>query len=290
MEFYVANETAPLESVVLGIGTNRGKPRSINPTMRMHLKNNTAPTEEDICQEISTFEQALVKHGVDVFRPQDISDVEQIFSRDIGFVIEDYFFIANMKHEVREAEFAGIANMIGESNSDKVIQIPEGAVVEGGDVILHNDYVFVGISDRTNEQGLAFLKDFFPKKHVIGFPLVVDQNNSERNILHLDCTFQPIGTDQAIIFLDGFVNQPKVLLEIFPEEKRIEVSQEEKSSMFPNVFSISPTKIVVERQFQRLKNELKDRGFEVIEVDYSETSKLSGLLRCSTLPLRRKKS
>ena len=58
--------------------------------------------------------------------------------------------------------------------------------------------------------------------------------------------------------------------------------------MFPNIFSISPTKIAIEKGFTRLKDELLGRGYEVFEVDYSETSKLGGLLRCSTLPLKRK--
>ena len=58
--------------------------------------------------------------------------------------------------------------------------------------------------------------------------------------------------------------------------------------MFPNIFSISPSKIVLEQGFERLKAGLTKRGYEVFEVRYSETSKLSGLLRCSTLPLKRK--
>ena len=290
MDFYVRDETAPLEAVVLGIGTNRGELRKINPTIRMHLENNTAPSHEAICREIGTFESALVSHGVQVIRPHDLPETEQIFTRDIGFVIEDYFFVANMKHTVRAAEFAGIEKMVNHGNSEKVVHMPKGALAEGGDVIVHGDYLFVGISDRTNEAGIAFLQEFFPDKEVIGLELVVDQDDPDRNILHLDCTFQPIGTDQAIIYLDGFVEKPDVLLELFPEDKRIEVTQEEKIRMFPNVFSISPTKVVVERQFTRLIEELKTRGFEAVEVEYVETSKLSGLLRCSTLPLRRTKA
>lgn len=289
MEFYLRDETAPLESVVLGIGENRGVARAINPTIRKHLKNNSAPTEEDIVREIKTFEEVLLQNGVQVYRPEDLFGIEQIFTRDIGFVIEDYFFIANMKHEVRQEEVNGVNYILQASKSDKVIRLPEGALAEGGDVLLHGDYLFVGISDRTNVAGAAFLQEFFPNKKVVSLDLVVDQNNPDRNILHLDCTFQPIGTDQAICYRDGFVNTPDILFDLFPEEHRIDVNQEEKNMMFPNVFSISPTKVVIERHFQRLKVELQKRDFEVFEVDYSETSKLSGLLRCSTLPLRRKK-
>ncbi|MDW3197327.1 MAG: arginine deiminase family protein [Cytophagales bacterium] len=289
MEFYLKDETAPLESVVLGIGVNRGAARAINPTIRKHLQNNSAPTEEAIIREIKTFEEVLVQNGVQVLRPEDLSGTEQIFTRDIGFVIEDYYFVANMKHAVRQEEIQGVDYILQQADSSKIVHLPEGALAEGGDVLLHGDYLFVGISDRTNHAGAAFLQEFFPGKTVVPLDLVVDQNDSDRNILHLDCTFQPIGKDQAIFYREGFLKRPDILLDMFPEERRIDVDQREKNLMFPNVFSISPAKVVIERNFHRLKEELQKRDFEVFEVDYAETSKLSGLLRCSTMPLRRSK-
>ncbi len=290
MRIYLRDEMAPLESVVLGIGQNRGVARDINPTMRKHLQNNTAPTEEAIVREIKTFEQVLVQNGVEVLRPKDLPGVEQIFTRDIGFIIEDYFFVASMKHKVRQEEINGINYLLQNVESEKVIYMPPGALAEGGDVILYGDHLFVGISDRTNEAGATFLREFFPNKTVVSLDLVVDQNDSNRNILHLDCTFQPIGADQAILYKNGFLKQPDELLDLFPPDRCIEVNLEEKNLMFPNVFSIAPDKIVIERNFHRLKEELLNRNFEVFEVDYAETSKLSGLLRCSTMPLKRKKS
>ena len=62
MELFVTNETSELESVILGIGIDRGKPRGINPMMRKHLSNNTFPTEDNICAEIKTFEDVLKQH------------------------------------------------------------------------------------------------------------------------------------------------------------------------------------------------------------------------------------
>ena len=287
MEFYLRDETAPLETVVLGIGQNRGEARAINPTIRKHLQNNTAPTEAAIVDEIKTFEEVLLQNGVQVLRPEDMPGTEQIFTRDIGFVIEEYFFVANMKHAVRQAEVKGVDYIINGASPDNIVRLPEGALAEGGDVLLHGDFIFVGISDRTNAAGADFLQSFFPNKKVVSFDLVVDQNDPDRNILHLDCTFQPIGKDQAIFYRDGFMNEPGLLMDLFPPERRIDVNLEEKNLMFPNVFSISPTKVVVERNFLRLKDELRERDFEVLEVDYAETSKLSGLLRCSTMPLKR---
>ena len=62
----------------------------------------------------------------------------------------------------------------------------------------------------------------------------------------------------------------------------IKVTMEEKQLMFPNVFSVAPNKVIIEKNFSRLRHELNTKGIETIEIKFQETSKLSGLLRCST--------
>ena len=46
--------------------------------------------------------------------------------------------------------------------------------------------------------------------------------------------------------------------------------------------------MISEKGFERLTNELRVKGITVEEVPYAEIAKMEGLLRCSTLPLRRK--
>ena len=58
--------------------------------------------------------------------------------------------------------------------------------------------------------------------------------------------------------------------------------------MNSNIFSISPQVVISEKGFERLNNELRIKGITVEEVPYAEIAKMEGLLRCSTLPLRRK--
>lgn len=288
MNLNVNNETAKLKSVILGIGDDIGKLHPINPMIRKHIKEGTLPTEAAIKQEIKTFETVLLSNGIDVLRPQNFKNIEQIFTRDIGFVIEDFFFIANMKHPERQVEIKGIRSIIDKHfDVSKVINLPKEALLEGGDVILLNNYIFIGLGERSNWEGVEFLKNFFPHKHVYGYELLVDEEDSERHVLHLDCIFQPIGVDEAIIFEEGFKEKPTELLNQFPEEKLIRVTQAQKNAMYPNVFSISPTKVVIEKGFTALKEILESRNYTVFEVNYSETSKLNGLLRCSTLPLQR---
>lgn len=292
MDLLITNETSELESVILGIAREMGraKAKEINPTMRKHIEEKTYPVAGDINEEIKTFENVLIENGVSVHRPSNIPNKGQVFARDIGFVIEDYFFKSNMRHESRLVEINGLNHILNGIDENKIISIPKEITIEGGNVILWNDFIFLGIGDRTTKNAIGFLQNFFPSKTILSFDLVADQSSADKDILHLDCAFQPIGKDEAIIYYDGFKKYPNELLDLFPKDKLFEISLSEKNRMFPNIFSISPSKIVVEKGFERLKNGLSERGYEILEVDYSETSKLGGLLRCSTLPLKRKSS
>lgn len=286
MEINIQNETSQLQSVILGIADDMGDPLDINPVSKSHMLNGTYPSESDIILELASFEVALKEAGVEVLRPQNLIGVEQIFTRDIGFVIDHKFVVANMREPVRQKEFPGIEPLLSGIPSAQILRLPKEVMVEGGDVIVHHNHLFVGISKRTNWAGYEFLKKEFPGKEVHALPLEVT-DSPETNILHLDCAFQPIGEKSCIIYEDGFKTRPEILYQLFDKDEMIAVSMEEKQRMFPNVFSVAPNKVIIEENFTRLKDELNAKGIETIEVKFQETSKLSGLLRCSTLPLRR---
>jgi N-dimethylarginine dimethylaminohydrolase len=129
----------------------------------------------------------------------------------------------------------------------------------------------------------------FPNKQVKSFELRKSIAKPTENALHLDCCFQPIGKDKAIIHKNGFLVEEEYqwLVTFFGEENLFEITAEEMYHMFSNVFSISPEVVVVERNFTRLNNWLRAHGFIVEEIPYAEISKQGGLLRCSTMPLVR---
>ena len=109
------------------------------------------------------------------------------------------------------------------------------------------------------------------------------------NALHLDCCFQPIGKNMAILYKGGFKYKKDIdfLINYFGEENIIEVDTEEMYNTNVNVFSISENVVVSDTTFVRLNMQLRRRGFTVEEVNYSQIGKMSGLLRCSTMPLIR---
>lgn len=248
--------------------------------------------------EIEAFKNVLEKYGVTIYRPRIIENYNQIFTRDIGFVIEDIFIKANILPD-RERELDAIQYIIDQIDPKKVVRPPEEVHIEGGDVMPWNDHIFIGtykgsdyknyITARTNMQGVQFIKDLFPNKIVKEFDLVKSNLEARDNALHLDCCFQPVGKDKGIIYKSGFREEADYvyLVNLFGKENLFHIGREEMYHMFSNVFSIAPDVVVSERKFTRLNNWLKDKGFTVEEIPYYEISKQEGLLRCSTLPLIR---
>ena len=136
---------------------------------------------------------------------------------------------------------------------------------------------------------MVFLQKMFPEKKIIGFELIKSDSNAKQNALHLDCCFQPIGKKSAIIYKQGFKNTHDVnfLIDYFGLDNIIFISQDDMYNMHSNIFSISENVIVSEQSFTNLNQLLRKKGFVVETVAYSETSKMEGLLRCSTMPLNR---
>ncbi len=298
----IPNETSLLKAVILGIGESLGGiptlAEAYDPKSREHILAGTFPTEESVLGEIEAFAAVLKKYDVQVYRPRNIEDCNQVFSRDIGFVIDGKCIVPNIL-EKRSKETEGIKHIFEQIDPEEVVFAPINTRMEGGDVMPWNEYLFVGYSkeedfqkyevSRTNAAGVSFLQKTFPNRTVKAFELKKSDTNAKDNALHLDCCFQPIGINQAIIYKGGFKNESDYdfLVDYFGEENIIEITRDEMYEMNSNVFSISPKVIVSEKSFIRLNTALRKRGFTVEEVKYSETSKMEGLLRCSTLPLLR---
>lgn len=302
LKLNVKNETARLRAVILGTAKSNGATPKVedcyDPKSIEHVLAGTYPKEEDMIPEMEAVAAVFKKYDVTVFRPEVIKDCNQIFSRDIAFVIEDKIIRANILPN-REEEVEAIRYVWKQIENENRIILPEECHVEGGDVMPWNDYIFIGtysgddyadyITARTNMDAVIAIQELFPDKIVKSFELRKSNTNAKDNALHLDCCFQPIGTDKAIIHKNGFLIEKEYqwLIDFFGNENVFEITKEEMYNMNSNVFSISETVIISEKNFTRLNNWLREQGFIVEEVPYAEVAKQEGLLRCSTLPLIR---
>ncbi len=302
LQIHVKNEYSKLKAVVLGSAVNNGPTptadEAYDPKSLEHILAGTYPIEAGMTAEMEAFNQVFKKYDVQVFRPEMIENYNQIFSRDIGFVIEDVFIKANILED-RERELDAIKYITDQINPLKVVRPPAEVHIEGGDVMLHNDHIFIGtykgsdykdyITARTNMAGVEYIRNLFPNKIVKEFDLVKSKIEARDNALHLDCCFQPVGNGKGIIYKSGFREEADYmyLVKLFGKENLFHITRDEMYNMNSNVFSINENVVVSEKNFIRLNNWLRENGFTVEEIPYAEIAKQEGLLRCSTLPLIR---
>lgn len=297
----ILDETAPLEAVIFGTAESLGGTPSIeetyDPKSREHIKAGTFPKEPDLTLEMNEVMAVFEKHGVKVYRPKVIEDYNQIFARDISFVIDETLVVPCVT-ELRKLESDGIQYVIDQV--ENVLLPDDDERMEGGDVMPWNGHLFIGYSkepdysnydtSRTNESGVEYLKKQFPDWKVRAFELKKSDNEPRDNALHLDCCFQPVGTEKAVLYPGGFKNSEDVefFRDFFGRENIFEITRDEMYEMNSNFFSISPSVVISDASFTRLNAQLEQWGITVEKVKYREVAKMEGLLRCSTMPLRRK--
>ncbi len=302
LKLHIDSETNKLHTVILGIANSNGPTpkaeEAYDPKSLEHILAGTYPLEEDMIKELDAFQQVLLKHGVHVLRPETIPHLNQIFTRDIGFVIDEYFFKSNILPD-RAQEWEAIQSIVHQIPSTQFITAPEKVHIEGGDVLLHHEHIFIGTytgadypeinTARTNTYAVDFIRELFPKKIVKSFDLIKSMKDPKSNALHLDCCFQPVGTHYGIIYKEGFRNENdyEYLVELFGKENLFHIDANGMYEMNSNVFSISKDVVVSEQGFQDLNQWLRAKGILVEEIPYYEIGKQEGLLRCSTLPLLR---
>lgn len=238
--------------------------------------------DDNIDQELAVkqhqnFEQALRNAGVEIIKlPPSKDHPEQVFTRDIGFTIGNHLFVSEMANPIRQGEEEVLAQWL---NNNKIAYKNLSLhSIEGGDVIVDGNRVFVGISDRTCKKAIQNLQKELPDYEIIPIPF-------NPKYLHLDCVFNILSSEDALIFPEAF--EPKIVNLLSSMYHLIEVSETEQFSMGTNVLSIGQNRVLSLPVNRDVNYQMKQHGYEVLEVDFSEIIKSGGSFRCCSMPILR---
>ena len=110
-------------------------------------------------REMSSVLAVFQKYEVEVFRPTTIENCNQIFARDIAFVIDNKFIKSNILPD-RAEEYRALETLLEKIDPEDLIELPEDCHVEGGDVILCNDYIFIGVYSGNDYSNYITIKGF----------------------------------------------------------------------------------------------------------------------------------
>jgi N-dimethylarginine dimethylaminohydrolase len=250
----------------------------INETQRHYQKENI--DKELAVKQHRDFVQALRAQGVEaVLLPHVEEYPEQVFTRDIGFTIGQQLFVSHMGMGIRQGEDNILMKWLKDHGYP--FQNLQHDSIEGGDVMIHFDTVFIGVSGRTSKNAVHRIKDLLSDYKVT--PITI-----KRSYLHLDCVFNVLSPTEALIFSPALAQDD--LDRLSARYELIEVTKPEQFTMGTNVLSIGQKRVFSLPVNREVNRQLRERGYEVIETDISEIIKSGGSFRCCTLPLVREET
>lgn len=248
----------------------------INETQK-HFKQEGIHIERALEQH-DQFVSTLRQNGVEVhLLPYHKKFPEQVFTRDIGFTLGETIFVADMAHDVRKGEEEVLKQWLEDEGISYYNII--GDKIEGGDVIIDRDTIYIGLSNRTNQDAIDHLSD------LLGKQFMVKAVHFHEKYLHLDCVFNVISEKIALIYPEALDQDH--LEQLRSRYELIEVSEEEQFTLGTNVLAIGDNRIISLPVNKEVNKRLREKNFEVIEVDITEIIKSGGSFRCCTLPILR---
>ena len=275
----VRNEYGTLRKVLMASVETFRIHEPINGTQKFYYKNDPPKLEKLVAQQ-KEYIKVLKNNNVEILFAEKRDDsTNQINTRDVAFVIGNSFIVSPMKEKIRQNEHLGLNSIIRLFDCTDSVLRPQQGVIEGGDIVLSDDIIYVGISQRTNLLGVDWLKITFGDIYKI-VPIYLNDG-----FLHLDVVFNILSNGVALVCKEGIKQESfKVIDKNF---NVLFTDYKEQIYLPTNVFSINPKLVVVDPRNKSTNNNIYKSGIDIVEVDFSEISKIGGSFRCSTCPLVR---
>lgn len=283
------SETAPLRQVIIGRWEGYRKVEAYVERVNIDQQKGL-PAAAELQPEFEAFQAVLEAEGVTVLRPDYVGKFvyDQLTPRDIAVTIGHQVVLCHMIKSSRRYEVAGIfPYLLAMEGEEPNILIPphHDMLLEGGDILIDKGFLFVGLSQRTNQAGFDYLQDTFGDRFEL-VPLHCKSLEEGEHVLHLDCTFNPVGEQHALIYPQGLRSVPDVLKDAY---QWIEVTAAEQAALATNVLSVDEHTVISRKHpvCRRINTILRSIGLRVIEVPFDGAPSTGGSFRCCSLPLVR---
>jgi dimethylargininase len=149
------------------------------------------------------------------------------------------------------------------------IQAP--GTLDGGDICEAEDHFFLGLSKRSNQEGIRQLAAYLA---TLGYTSSVIDVRGMTSILHLKSGIAYIGDNTLVVMEELAENEQ------FRGYDRIRVRREE--SYGANCVQINDH-VLIAAGYPKLAAELETRGFDAVTLEMSEFRKMDGGLSCLSL-------
>jgi N-dimethylarginine dimethylaminohydrolase len=275
---FVKNSTGKLKQVLMSYPQYL----SIEPinVISKHFKDHQLDKKK-IDEEFNLLVQTYQNLGIEVFfLPPSETYPDSVFARDFGACLKDGYILGRFKHEYRKNERKAYEKKMQKLNIPQLFKVHEG-YFEGGDFFFLDDKtIVIGLLERTNQIGYQEIKEHFKNQYEVLFV------ESDPEFLHLDMCFNLIDEHLALICKDAF--DISFLQEL--QKRNIELIEVSKEDIFRhglNVQALGDKKVLALKKNHDINLQIKQKGYEVIELDITEILKCGGGIHCMTFPLKR---
>ena len=246
--------------------------REVSPALEncelTHLPRATIDVNRARAQH-AAYEQCLIEAMCPVERlVADASMPDSVFIEDIAVVFDELALITRPGAASRRAETPEVAEALARYRTLRYIESP--GCVDGGDVLVVRERVFVGRSSRTNAAGIEQMRHILdPYGHT-----VEEVEVEVTACLHLKSAVTAVADDVLLM------NRAWTPADRFPGFTIIDVDPAERFAA--NALPIGGL-VIFPAAFPRTAQRLEARGFHVRTVDVSELAKAEGGVTCCSL-------
>ena len=230
-----------------------------------------APDLDKALAQHATYCSALERCGLVLTHlPPNDAFPDSTFVEDPAIVTSKLAILTNPGAPSRQGEVASIAAVLPRF-FDRIARIEAPGTVDGGDICQADDHFFIGLSERTNEEGARQLTALLAQE---GFTSDIVDIRGSSNVLHLKTGISYLG-DGRIVAMREIADHPA-----FRNYELITIAPEENYAA--NLLRINDF-VIVAANFPKIAKTIADLGHTIVALDMSEFRKMDGSLSCLSL-------
>ena len=244
--------------------------RAVSPALARceltHLERTNIDLELAAAQH-RQYVETLVALGCEVHQlPAEPDLPDSVFVEDTAVVLDELAIITRPGAASRQPETVSMAAALAPYRPLRHITAP--GTIDGGDVLRVGNRLFIGLSGRSNQAGLAQMRALLEPSgySVSGVPV--------RGCLHLKTAVTQVAPTTLLC------NPAWIDAQVFRDYELIEVDESEPFGS--NALLVNET-IIYADHFPATRRRLEQRGLKVITVPASELAKAEGGVTCGSL-------
>jgi dimethylargininase len=229
------------------------------------------PLYDKVLQQHARYCEALQECGLELTTlDADLDHPDSTFLEDTAVLTARSAILTRPGARSRQSEVAAIRPTL-RGFFPATLEIETPGTLDGGDICEADHRFFLGVSQRTNEEGARQLAAHLARE---GYTSAVIDVRGMSSILHLKSGISYIGENTLVVLAEMADH------ELFKGYELVRVTEQE--SYAANCVRVNE-RVLVAAGYPLLTAELKGRGFHPLELEMSEFQKMDGGLSCLSL-------